>query len=448
MLNRSKEIVNNMSGRVAHLTDYHNHILSTAHHSHNSPAALYGPTSQPLNDNGDVSDKEDYQPDRPIGYGAFGVVWAVTDPRNGKRVALKKLPNAFSSTVAARRVFRELRMLFHFRHENILKAIDILQPPHISLFHEIYLICELMQSDLHKIIVSPQPISQDHVKIFIYQILRGLKYIHSSGVIHRDIKPGNLLVNSNCALKICDFGLARKLDPNTQVNMTREVVTQYYRAPELLALSRIYTSAIDIWSVGCIFGELLSRKILFQAPGPISQIDLIIDLLGTPSSADIRKYASDIASTYILKQPKKPSALSALYRLNSAASNEAIHLLSRLLVWNPDKRISVTDALNHPFLDEGRLRYHSCMCTCCVITPQGTRQHTNDFEPVCRVPFDDLYEDLTSSQAVKESIHKYIMDHQRNNSVPLCINSNSVAYKNFASSTVANAHEVSVSQVW
>ena len=99
---------------------------------------------------------------------------AVTDPRDGKRVALKKLPNVFSNVIAAKRVFRELKMLFHYRHENVLKSLDILQPPHnISLFQEIYLICELMQSDLHKIIVSPQPLSLDHVKVFLYQILRG-----------------------------------------------------------------------------------------------------------------------------------------------------------------------------------------------------------------------------------------------------------------------------------
>ena len=129
-----------------------------------------------------------------------------------------------------------------------------------------------MQSDLHKIIVSPQPLTIDHVKVFVYQILRGLRYLHSANILHRDIKPGNLLVNSNCILKICDFGLARIWDSRERQNMTHEVVTQYYRAPELLMGARRYTGAVDIWSVGCIFAELLARKILFQATGPIEQV--------------------------------------------------------------------------------------------------------------------------------------------------------------------------------
>jgi nemo like kinase len=158
----------------------------------------------------------DFQPDRPIGYGAFGVVWSVTDPRDGKRVALKKLPNVFQSIVSSKRVFRELKMMRFFKHENVLSCLDILQPPAIEFFNEIYLITELMQSDLHKIIVSPQHLSADHIKVFLYQILRGVKYLHSAKILHRDIKPGNLLVNSNCVLKICDFGLARveEGDPN------------------------------------------------------------------------------------------------------------------------------------------------------------------------------------------------------------------------------------------
>uniref|UniRef100_A0A1A8F6H6 Mitogen-activated protein kinase n=1 Tax=Nothobranchius korthausae TaxID=1143690 RepID=A0A1A8F6H6_9TELE len=214
----------------------------------------------------------DVEPDRPIGYGAFGVVWSVTDPRDGKRVALKKMPNVFQNLVSCKRVFRELKMLCFFKHENVLSALDILQPPHIDYFEEIYVVTELMQSDLHKIIVSPQPLSSDHAKVFLYQILRGLKYLHSAGILHRDIKPGNLLVNSNCVLKICDFGLARVEETDESRHMTQEVVTQYYRAPEILMGSRHYSNSIDIWSVGCIFAELLGRRILFQAQTPIQQV--------------------------------------------------------------------------------------------------------------------------------------------------------------------------------
>uniref|UniRef100_A0A3P9P548 Mitogen-activated protein kinase n=1 Tax=Poecilia reticulata TaxID=8081 RepID=A0A3P9P548_POERE len=215
------------------------------------------------------------EPDRPIGYGAFGVVWSVTDPRDGRKVALKKMPNVFQNLVSCKRVFRELRMLCFFKHDNVLSALDILQPPQIDCFEEIYVITELMQSDLHKVIVSPQPLTTDHIKVFLYQILRGLKYLHSAGILHRDIKPGNLLVNSNCLLKICDFGLARVEEPDPSRHMTQEVVTQYYRAPEVLMGCRHYGSAIDVWSVGCIFAELLGRRILFQAQSPIQQVSRI-----------------------------------------------------------------------------------------------------------------------------------------------------------------------------
>ncbi|MGH0168054.1 UNVERIFIED_CONTAM: hypothetical protein FKN15_072062 [Acipenser sinensis] len=176
------------------------------------------------------------------------------------------MPNVFQNLVSCKRVFRELKMLCFFKHDNL----D--QPPVCQGNKLSYVITELMQSDLHKVIVSPQPLGTDHIKVFLYQILRGLKYLHSAGILHRDIKPGNLLVNTNCVLKICDFGLARVEELDESCHMTQEVVTQYYRAPEILSGSRHYDSGIDVWSVGCIFAELLGRRILFQAQSPIQQV--------------------------------------------------------------------------------------------------------------------------------------------------------------------------------
>ncbi|XP_050457647.1 serine/threonine-protein kinase NLK [Cataglyphis hispanica] len=382
------------------------------------------------------------QPDRPIGYGAFGVVWAVTDPRDGRRVALKKLPNVFQSLVSSKRVFRELKMLCFFKHDNVLSALDILQPPHLDFFQEIYVITELLQSDLHKIIVSPQHLSPDHIKVFLYQILRGLKYLHSARILHRDIKPGNLLVNSNCVLKICDFGLARVAEPDQNVHMTQEVVTQYYRAPEILMGARHYTAAVDVWSVGCIFGELLRRRILFQAQSPVQQLELITELLGSPTLEEMR-YACEGAKSHMLRRAQKPPSLATLYNLSSQATHEAVHLLCQMLVFDPDKRITVVDALAHPYLDEGRLRYHSCMCTCCYTTSAGMRQYRVDFEPSAAHPFDDLWErKLTSVQQVKEEMHKFIAEQLNTTRVPLCINPQSAAFKSFASSTVAHPSEL------
>jgi len=385
----------------------------------------------------------DYQPDRPIGYGAFGVVWSVTDPRDGKRVALKKLPNVFQSLVSSKRVFRELKMMIFFKHENVLSCLDILQPPHVDFFQEIYLITELMQSDLHKIIVSPQHLSSDHIKVFLYQILRGVKYLHSAKIIHRDIKPGNLLVNSNCVLKICDFGLARVEEPDRSRHMTQEVVTQYYRAPEILMGAKHYTTAVDMWSIGCIFGELLGRRILFQAQSPIQQLELITDLLGTPTLSDM-KFACEAAKRHMLSRGQKPASVTALYTLSSAATHEAVHLLCEMLRLDPDKRIGVIEALNHPYLDEGRLRYHSCMCSCCVTeSSSGIRSYTRDYEPVAERAFDDEWErDLTCVNKVKDKLHRFILNQINSNRVPLCINPSSAAFKSFASSTVAHPSEL------
>ena len=130
-----------------------------------------------------------------------------------------------------------------------------------------------MDVDLHKIIQSPQPLSERHIQFFIYQILSGLKYIHSAGLLHRDIKPSNILLNEDCQLRICDFGLARPIPRKSTEEhkaqgsksrfMTEYVVTRWYRSPELLLQEKYYTTAIDVWSAGCILAEMLGRKPLF-----------------------------------------------------------------------------------------------------------------------------------------------------------------------------------------
>ncbi|KAI2804809.1 hypothetical protein BLOT_003797, partial [Blomia tropicalis] len=367
---------------------------------------------------------------------------SVTDPRDGKIVALKKIPNVFQNLISSKRVLREIKMLCFFKHENVLSALDILQPPVINYFQEIYVITELMQSDLHKIIVSSQPLTTDHIKVFLYQILRGLKYLHSAKILHRDIKPGNLLVNSNCLLKICDFGLARVEEPDKTRYMTQEVVTQYYRAPELLMGARFYTESIDMWSVGCIFAELLGRRILFQAQTPIQQLDLITDLLGTPSSDDM-KYACDAARVHVLRQQFKSPSLPSLYNLSTYTNAEAVHLLCQMLAFNPDKRISASAALNHSYLIEGRARYHSCMCRCCYNFGE-IRRYATDLEPNAPMPFDNSFEkELTSMSIVKDRLHKEIMQKcMSSNRVPLCINPLSASFKNFASSSVAHPSEL------
>lgn len=173
---------------------------------------------------------------------------------------------------------------------------------------------------------------------------------------------------------------------------------------------------------------------------------MITDLLGTPNLEDMSS-ACEAARKHMLRRPAKPQSLPALYTLSSQATPEAVHLLSQMLVFNPDKRMNVADALAHPYLDEGRLRFHSCMCRCChtASTPGAVavRRYAADLEPSAAHPFEDHWErELTSTHQVREKLHKFIMDQLMNSQVPLCINPQSAAYKSFASSTVAHPSEL------
>lgn len=138
-----------------------------------------------------------------IGCGAYGVVCSAVNNTNGKRVAIKKISNVFDIPAITKRTLRELKILKHFKHDNIISIKEILQPPaDLHQFRDVYLVLDLMGSDLHHIIYSKQDLTIEHVRYFLYQLLRGLKYIHSANIIHRDLKPSNLLVNKVCELKI------------------------------------------------------------------------------------------------------------------------------------------------------------------------------------------------------------------------------------------------------
>ena len=222
---------------------------------------------------------------RVIGSGAYGVVISAKDSKAENDVAIKMVPRAFHDEIDAKRILREIKLLKHFRHENIVGIIDMMPPSvnYVEDFNDVYMVTDLMETDLHRIIYSKQKLSMDHVQYFVYQVLRGLKYIHSCNVLHRDLKPSNLLVNSNCDLKICDFGLARgtyddtsSMDESANVKgsllLTEYVVTRWYRAPEIMLACHEYSKPIDVWSVGCIFAELILRKPYFPGDDYIDQV--------------------------------------------------------------------------------------------------------------------------------------------------------------------------------
>lgn len=272
------------------------------------------------------------------------------DNRTGEKVAIKKINKAFEHLTDTKRTLREVKILRHFNHENVIRIRDILPPVAPDKFEDVYIVSELMDTDLHQIICSPQPLTDDHCQYFLYQILRALKYIHSAHVLHRDLKPSNLLLNGNCDLKVCDFGLARVAHPeeNHAGFMTEYVATRWYRAPEIMLSWKEYTKAIDVWSVGCIFAELLGRKALFPGKDYIHQLNLITDVIGTPDAEDVDSIESEKARRYISSLPFKPPI--PPQRIYPNANPVAVDLLQRMLTFSPTKRITVEDALTQPYL--------------------------------------------------------------------------------------------------
>ncbi|KAG0709255.1 kinase-like protein [Suillus ampliporus] len=288
---------------------------------------------------------------REMGSGAYGVVVSAVDEISGETVAIKLVTRIFEKVQLAKRALREVTLLRHFsNHENITGLIDVdaISPD----FQEIYIFMEPMEADLHQIIKSGQHLTNEHVQYFLYQILRGsMKHVHSAAVIHRDLKPGNLLVNSDCELKICDFGLSRGFDsaPDEQVgNLTEYVATRWYRAPEIMLVFRGYTRAIDVWSIGCIFAELMLGRPLFKGKDYVDQLNKILDVLGTPEEEVINRIGSDKAQLYIRSLPVKKAV--PLWKLLPTADAQALDLLQKMLTFDPSTRISVPEALAHPWL--------------------------------------------------------------------------------------------------
>ena len=294
---------------------------------------------------------------RGLGQGAYGVVCSAkcTETEEGEdKVAIKKVTNIFRKKILCKRALREIKLLAHFRgHKNIIFLCDLdIIPDMNGNFDEIFLYEELMECDLHQIIRSKQPLTDSHYQSFVYQILCGLKYIHSADVLHRDLKPGNLLVNADCELKICDFGLARGYSSDPEKNqgfLTEYVATRWYRAPEIILSFQGYTKAIDMWSVGCILAELLGGQTIFKGKDYVDQLNEILRILGTPDEETLNTIKSTRAQAYIRSLPYMEKVpFESLY---PNAEPMAIDLLDKLLTLEPNNRITVDEALEHPYLE-------------------------------------------------------------------------------------------------
>mmetsp|Transcript_54976 Transcript_54976/g.117323 ORF Transcript_54976/g.117323 Transcript_54976/m.117323 type:complete len:419 (+) Transcript_54976:181-1437(+) len=332
-----------------------------------------------------------------LGSGAYGNVAEAKDTEKKRRVAIKQAKHLLDDLIDAKRILREIAILGKLDHPHVVKLYDVVVPHDLRRFNEIYVVLELADSDLKKLCRADVYLSHAHIHSLMYNMLVGINYLHSAGIWHRDLKPANCLVNEDCCVKICDFGLARAVGGETpdldgpeggeKRQLTGHVVTRWYRAPELILLQDSYTEAIDVWSAACIFAELLmmlegqkyeERGPLFPGhtcfplspheghrndtryytKGTRDQLSMICNLIGTPSSEDVMAIEGEDAQCYMKCFGKKPGG--GVKERFGGMDPKGSDLLEQMLVFNPAKRLSIAEALLHPIftsLRDARLEF-------------------------------------------------------------------------------------------
>ena len=319
--------------------------------------------------------EEKYEFIKQIGLGSFSAVCSCYDRKDNRNVAIKKVTNAFDDLEDARHILREIKLLSFFDHDNIVTLLDVAKPDNKLNYNDVYVITDLMETDLHRVIYSRQELTDEHIQYFIYQILRGTLYFHSANVIHRDLKPANILANKNCDLKICDFGLDHgkiKDDDKTVLNLIenpslpieysnniiyddskRELndrnISRWYRAPEAILSPDDYKKPVDIWSIGCILAELLGRQPLFPADNNLDELQKIISVLGSPSESDLEYINDTKIKTFVNRLAKRTKQSFNL--MFSNANPVALDLLGKMLTFSPKKRYTVEQCISHPYFE-------------------------------------------------------------------------------------------------
>ncbi|EQC40987.1 CMGC/MAPK protein kinase [Saprolegnia diclina VS20] len=320
-----------------------------------------------------------YQFIAALGRGSYGIVCSAKDVATGEKVAIKRVSPMARKTSDAKHTLREISLMQCLgNHPNIVSIKDMC----VNVADdELYIIMDFMDTDMHRVIQSSQALSDSHHRYFLHQVLRGVKHMHDNGILHRDLKPGNILVTKSCQVKIADFGLARTCTRSSEKRkgrpasasitkvdgaaasesgdwqpMTEHVVTRWYRAPELmLQPDGHYSTGVDMWSIGCIFAEMLGRKAIFPGKNFIHQLTLIFDVIGTPCTSDVKKMKSAQAQRFIKSLGKKPKV--PFRTVFPSATPEAIDLLERMLHFDPVSRCSVDEALKHPYMQAIERRY-------------------------------------------------------------------------------------------
>jgi mitogen-activated protein kinase 15 len=284
-----------------------------------------------------------------LGKGAYGIVWRAIDRKTKQVVAIKKVFDAFQNNTDAQRTFREVMFLQAVKHDNVIKLLNVHRADNDK---DLYLVFEYMDTDLHAVIRA-KILEDVHKQYIIYQLLRTLKYLHSAEILHRDMKPSNLLLNSDCLMKVADFGLARSIlslssEQAAKPVLTDYIATRWYRAPEILLGSTKYTKGVDMWSVGCILGELMLEKPIFPGTSTMNQLERITAVCGKPTKEDIAAMCSNYAEQMLEHAGRV--APKSLAELCPKAPQDALDLMRGLLQINPHKRLTAEQALEHPYV--------------------------------------------------------------------------------------------------
>ncbi|XP_051120854.1 cyclin-dependent kinase G-2-like [Andrographis paniculata] len=327
------------------------HSETKFENSHGSPEPAH-PQQRSVNMLHGCRSVDEFEKLNKINEGTYGVVYRARDKKTGEIVALKKVKMEKEREGFPLTSLREINILLSFDHPSIVNVKEVV----MGNLDSIFMAMEYMEHDLKALIETmKQPFSQSEVKCLMLQLLGGVKYLHDNWVLHRDLKTSNLLLNNCGELKICDFGLARQygspLKPYTQL-----VVTLWYRAPELLLGAKEYSTAIDMWSVGCIMAELLSKEPLFNGKTEFDQLDKIFRILGTPNEKIWPGYSklpgvkvNFVKHQYNQLRRKFPATS---FTGSPVLSDAGFDLLSKLLTYDPEKRITAEAALNHEWFRE------------------------------------------------------------------------------------------------
>jgi cyclin-dependent kinase len=278
-----------------------------------------------------------------LGEGTYGIVYKAKNRETGQIVALKRIRLDSEDEGVPCTAIREISLLKELKHPNIVSLFDV-----IHTEKKLTLVFEFCDLDLKKYMDQHNSIiSKNTMKSFLYQLLRGVAFCHEKRVLHRDLKPQNLLINKKGELKLADFGLARSSGIPVR-SYSHEVVTLWYRPPDVLMGSRNYSTSIDIWSAGCIFAEMVTGRPLFPGSNANDQLLRIFKKLGTPTEESWPevKQLPDFKDDF----PRYPTI--SLKTLVPGLDEDGYNLLEQMLRYNPNERVSAEKAMRHPYFSD------------------------------------------------------------------------------------------------